>query len=113
GMALTGEFAALGTGLCWACGANLFHAAGRRMGSLVLNRLRIATAAVFLTVSLLIFKGSPWPTWATPAQIGLLSLSGLIGFAFGDTFSFRSMVILGAGRQSLLASLAPIFTALI
>jgi drug/metabolite transporter (DMT)-like permease len=105
-----GELAALGTACCWASGSNLFAAAGRRMGSVVLNRLRITTAATFLTVALLAFKGALWPIWATGPQIALLALSGLIGFVFGDTYYFRALVILGPGRAALLASLAPLFT---
>lgn len=109
-MRFAGEFAALGTALCWATGSNLFAAAGRRMGSVVLNRLRITVAAAFLCTALLVFRGSPWPTWASGSQIALLAASGLVGFAFGDTYYFRALVILGPGRAALLASLAPLFT---
>jgi drug/metabolite transporter (DMT)-like permease len=109
-MIFAGEFAALGTAVCWASGSNLFAAAGRRMGAVVLNRLRITVACVFLGTALLITRGSPWPVWATPAQVGLLALSGLIGFVFGDTWYFRSLVSLGPGRAALIASLAPLFT---
>ncbi|HVP38910.1 MAG TPA: DMT family transporter [Candidatus Saccharimonadales bacterium] len=112
-MRFAGELAALGTAVCWACGSNFFAAAGHRMGSWVLNRLRVAVAAVFLAGSLLLLRGSPWPTWATPAQVGWLALSGLVGFVFGDTFYFRALVILGPGRAALLGSLAPVFTALL
>jgi drug/metabolite transporter (DMT)-like permease len=108
-----GEFAALGTAVCWAAGSNFFAAAGRRMGSVVLNRLRITVAGGFLGLALLLTRGSPWPTWASPAQVGLLALSGLIGFVFGDTYYFRSLIILGPGRAALLASTAPLFTTLL
>lgn len=81
------------------------------MGSAVLNRLRIAAAAVLLSGTLLIMRGTPWPTWASPTQTGILVVSGLIGFVFGDTWYFRALVILGPGRAALLASLAPLFTA--
>jgi drug/metabolite transporter (DMT)-like permease len=81
------------------------------MGSLVLNRLRITVAAVFLVTALWVTRGAPWPLWATGAQIGLLALSGLIGFVFGDSYYFRALVILGPGRAALIASSAPIFTA--
>jgi len=107
-----GEFAALGTAVCWAAGSNFFAAAGQRMGSVVLNRLRISVAAVFLCTALLVLRGSPWPVWATSWQIGLLALSGLVGFVFGDTYYFRSLVILGPGRAALVTSTAPIFTVL-
>ena len=103
--------AALGTALCWAIGSNLFAVAGRTMGSAVLNRLRIAAAAILLSGTLLVLRGTPWPMWATPAQTGILAVSGLIGFVFGDAWYFRALVILGPGRAALLASLAPLFTA--
>jgi len=106
-----GELAALGTACCWATGSNLFVAAGRRMGAVDLNRLRISVAALLLSTALWITHGAPWPRAATGAQIGLLAVSGLIGFVFGDTWYFRALVTLGAGRASLLASLAPLFTA--
>jgi drug/metabolite transporter (DMT)-like permease len=105
-----GEFAALGTAVCWATGSNFFAAAGRRMGSVVLNRLRILVAAVLLALALLVTRGSPLPFWATPTQIGILAASGLVGFIFGDSNNFRALVILGPGRGQLLASLAPLFT---
>lgn len=105
-----GELAALGTAASWAIGSNLFAAAGQRMGSVVLNRLRISTACALLSLALLATHGVPWPVWATKAQVGWLAASGLIGFVFGDTWYFRSLVILGPGRATLLASSGPIFT---
>lgn len=105
-----GELAALGTAVSWSIGSNLFAAAGRRMGSMVLNRLRISTACVLLSFALLATRGAPWPVWATSAQMGWLAASGLVGFVFGDTWYFRSLVILGPGRAALLASSGPIFT---
>ncbi len=112
-MRFAGELAALGTAACWATGSNFFAAAGRVMGSRVLNRLRITTACLLLGAALLATRGAPWPVWATQPQVALLALSGLIGFVFGDTWYFRSLVILGPGRAALIASSAPIFTALI
>lgn len=112
-MRYAGEWAALGTAVCFAVGSNLFAAAGRRMGSAVLNRLRITMALVLLAATLTAARGVPWPTWATAPQLGWLSLSGLVGFVFGDAYFFRSLVILGPGRAALLVSLAPVFTALL
>lgn len=109
-MRFAGELAALGTAACFASGANLFAAAGRRMGSHVLNRLRITTALAFLVIALHVKDGAWWPTWASPAALVALSLSGMVGFVFGDAWNFRAMVILGPGRASLLAATAPLFT---
>jgi drug/metabolite transporter (DMT)-like permease len=80
------------------------------MGSVVLNRLRITVAAALLALTLLVTRGSPWPTWATGSQVALLAVSGLVGFVFGDFNYFKALVILGPGRAALIASLAPLFT---
>jgi drug/metabolite transporter (DMT)-like permease len=112
-MRFAGEFAALGTAVCWASGSMLFSVAGRRMGSGVLNRLRITVACVFLGAALLVTRGSPWPFWATSMQVTLLAASGLVGFVFGDRYYFKSLVILGPSRATLVYSTAPLFTALL
>lgn len=112
-MTRAGEVAALGTAVCWAAGSNVFAAAGRRIGPAVLNRLRITLALVMLTITLAIARGAFWPTWATPGQLGWLAASGLVGFVFGDTNYFRSLAALGPSRTQMLASLAPVFTALL
>lgn len=111
-MLRTGELAAVGTAVCWAFAANFFVASGRRIGSVQLNRLRLLVAGVLLATTLWITHGTPWPTWGTPRQLLLLAASGLAGFALGDSFYFRALVILGAGRAALLIALGPIFTAL-
>lgn len=105
----TGELAALGAAVCWGVGSNFFVAAGRRMGSRRLNRLRLTAALVFLVATLWIVKGSPWPTWAARHDLLLLAASGVAGFVIGDRFYFRSLVILGAGRATLLSSTSAIF----
>lgn len=112
-MRFAGELAALGTAVCWAGGANLFAAAANRLGPTVLNRLRLAFGLVFLAIALLVTQGSVWPVWATPYQLAVLTISGLIGFIFGDGWGFRSMMILGPGRATLVISLAPLFTLLL
>lgn len=112
-MRYAGECAALGTAVCFAVGSNFFAAAGRRMGSAVLNRLRITMALVPLAATLMAVRGAPWPVWATTPQLGWLAVSGLVGFVFGDANFFRALVILGPGRATLLVSLAPVFTALL
>lgn len=109
-MRYTGELAALGTALCWATGSNFFAAAAAKMGSHVLNRLRITTAWLILSVAMYLTHGSPWPTWGSGWAILALAISGWIGFIFGDTWGFRAITILGPGRASLLTSTAPLFT---
>ena len=109
-MRYSGELAALGTAACFGGASNLFAAAGRRMGSHVLNRLRIPTAWIFLSLALWTIHHAWWPVWATPTALVALSISGMVGFVFGDAWGFRAIVILGPGRASLLAATAPLFT---
>jgi drug/metabolite transporter (DMT)-like permease len=109
----TGEIAALGAAACWGIGSNFFVAAGRRMGSRRLNRLRLSAALVLLSVALWFVKGAPWPMWATRRDVMLLGASGLAGFVVGDRFYFRSLVILGAGRATLISSTSAIFAAVL
>ena len=109
-MRYSGELAALGTAACFGSASNLFAAAGRRMGSLFLNRLRITSAWLFLTLALWVVHHAWWPTWATPTALVVLSISGMVGYVFGDSWGFRAIVILGPGRASLLAATAPLFT---
>ena len=94
-MRYSGELAALGTAACFGGASNLFAAAGRRMGSHVLNRLRIPTAWIFLSLALWTIHHAWWPVWATPTALVALAISGMVGFVFGDAWGFRAIVILG------------------
>ena len=79
-----GELAALGTAVCWAGSALSFDAAGRRIGSLSVNLLRLPIALTALAAVGYVTRGLPLPTDATAEAWLWLSVSGLIGFAFGD-----------------------------
>lgn len=106
-----GELAALGTACCWTVTAMSFEAAGKRIGSLPVNLIRLVMAAALLTLYGAVVRGSALPTDATPHAWFWLSLSGLVGFAFGDLCLFRAFVVLGARLSVLLMSLTPLFAA--
>ncbi|MEZ5360633.1 MAG: DMT family transporter [Candidatus Zixiibacteriota bacterium] len=111
-MELLGEMAALTTAFCWGGGTLLFAAAGRRIGSYNVNKLRIPMSAVFLGTLLLVMHGSFFPTGIDSRTTILLTLSGIIGLIIGDTCYFRCLVILGPRRGALLESLSPPITAI-
>ncbi len=101
-----GEMAALGTALCWMASAVAFQAASTRIGSMVVNWLRLVMALVFLTLLGLVLHGrllpdAPFSAWTW------LGLSGLIGFVVGDLALFRAFVVIGARLSMLLMCLAP------
>ncbi len=108
-----GELAALATACCWVVTAFAFESAGRRVGSLVVNLLRLVMAIVLLGTFTWITRGLFLPTDATPRAWLWLSLSGVVGFTVGDGFLFRAFVLIGSRLSLLLMSLVPPLTAII
>ena len=102
-----GELAALGTAVCWTISSLAFSVAGRRIGSLALNLIRLVMAFVFLTVFCAFWRGLPLPTDASPRAWAWLSLSGVIGFVLGDLCLFRSFVLVGPRVSTLVMALVP------
>jgi drug/metabolite transporter (DMT)-like permease len=108
-----GELAALGTACCWTVTALAFESAGKRVGSLPVNLIRLVGGLAFLAAFGALRRGLPLPTDATPHAWLWLSASGLAGFTFGDLCLFRALVVLGARLSILLMALVPPLTALI
>lgn len=106
-----GELAALATAVCWTASALSFAAAGRRIGSVPTNLIRLVIALLFLLGANRVVRGQALPTDATPFTWGTLALSAVIGLVFGDLCLFRAFVVLGARLSLLIQSLAPFFTA--
>ncbi len=111
--AFAGELAALATAGCWTTTSLAFEAAGRRIGSLAVNQIRLLMAFFLLAGYTAITRGQPLPLDASGHAWLWLSLSGLIGFTVGDLCLFRAFVVLGARLSMLLMSLVPPITALI
>jgi drug/metabolite transporter (DMT)-like permease len=109
----TGELAALLTAVFWTITALTFEAASRKIGSLVVNLLRLVIGFGFLTLFVYLYRGYLLPVDATPRAWFYLTLSGLIGFVFGDLCLFQAFVVVGARISMLLMALAPPMTALI
>lgn len=86
-----GELAALTAALCWSLNSLAFEAAGRRVGSLAVNYLRIFVAFPLLTLTAWLTRGLALPLDAPPQAWLWLSISGLVGFVFGDIFLFSGL----------------------
>lgn len=108
-----GEIASLLTAIFWTVTALAFEAAGKRVGSMIVNLFRLIVGFTFLTIFTWIYRGLPFPTDATPQTWLLLILSGLIGFVFGDLCLFQAFVVIGARISMLIMALAPPITAFI
>jgi drug/metabolite transporter (DMT)-like permease len=104
-----GEFAAMGTALCWSFGSILFTISSRRLGYNNVNRLRLIVALLLLMVAHFISYGSLVPRDVTFYHLFWFGLSGIIGFAIGDMLLLRAFVQLGARISMLLMALVPVF----
>lgn len=94
---------------CWFVGSQVYAHIGQRMAILRLNFFKgcIALVLFFLTA---LFLGR---FEITPAALFYLALSGVIGFAIGDLFIFRSFSQLGPSKTLMLAAFEPFIIALI
>lgn len=111
-MLYLGELAAIITSITYAANSTLFTVAGRKVGSKVVNRVRLAAACVFLGIGGWVFTGNPWPVDAGWERWLWLGLSGVIGLVVGDAFLFQAFVWIGPRISMLMMSLAPIIAGL-
>lgn len=108
-----GQLAALGAAGLWAFTALSIEGAARRIGSLTVNLVRLVFAFLFLSLVGLFVRGLPLPSDATAHNWIWLTVSGLVGFTFGDLCLYRAYIVLGPRLSSLMMSLVPPITALI
>lgn len=108
-----GEFAALGTSLCWSATATFFTLAGQKVGSMVVNRTRLLLAILFLLITHRLLQGTLLPLTAGWDRWAWLALSGVIGLVVADGFLFQAYVSIGPRLGSLLMSLSPVVSAVL
>jgi drug/metabolite transporter (DMT)-like permease len=89
-----------------------YETAGKRVGALSLNMIRLLIGLIFLAFYNAIFNDGFIPT-ATGYQWFWLALSGVVGFVLGDLFLFRAFILIGARISMLIYALVPPLTALI
>lgn len=106
-----GEFAALLTVFFWTISALAFESASNKIGSVAVNIIRLFMGFVFISIFTLIRRGLFLPIDATVENWIWLSLSGLIGFVFGDLFLFKSYTVIGSRFSMLIMTLVPPITA--
>ncbi len=87
--------------------------ASRRIGSLTVNLVRLVFALAFHALASWAFRGMPLPVDAPPHAWVWLSISGLVGFTFGDLCLYRSYLVLGPRLSTLMMALVPPLTALL
>ncbi len=108
-----GELAALATSLCFAIGPTLFALAGRQVGSVIVNRGRLAIVFVYLLIAHQLAYGSLLPIGAGDERWLWFSISGVIGLVLGDAALFQALVMIGPRLTLLIFALAPVLGALL
>lgn len=108
-----GEIAALLTACFWTVTALSFEQAGKRIGSLAVNWIRLLLGLIFLSVFTWISRGMLLPLDASVHAWLWLGLSGLIGFVIGDIMLFQAFVQIGSRISMLIMALVPPITTLI
>lgn len=106
-----GELAALATSMTFAVNSAFFTVAGRKVGSVVVNRMRLVFALFFLIIAHVLFLGTLYPVEAGADRWLWLGLSGIVGLVLGDAFLFQAFVWVGPRISMLMMSLAPIIAA--
>lgn len=94
----------------WAVSVVLYRRVGRVMPPIMLNMSKglIATALLTIVVGLTWQITGQAPTDMTPAMIGLMALSGVIGIGIGDSLFFAGLNRMGARRMLLLFTINPV-----
>jgi drug/metabolite transporter (DMT)-like permease len=101
-----GELFALLTAIFWTTTSLSFQQATRRAGSLSVNVLRLIIAFFIFGIISYFSRGLFLPFDAGTHQWIWMSVSGLIGFVFGDYFLFKSYELISARISMLIMSLS-------
>ena len=107
-----GVLAALSAALCWTVTAVAFESAGKKVGSISVNLIRLVFAFILLSIFNLFTRGMILPIDASGSTWIWLSISGIIGFVIGDLFLFQAYVEIGSRISMLLMSTVPPITAI-
>lgn len=108
-----GELAALGTAICWTIVGVTFESAGKRVGSLSVNYIRLVLGFIFISTYAFFTRGMFLPIDADLNNWIWLMMSGFAGLFLGDLFLFQSYVEVGSRIASLIMAASPPITALL
>ena len=108
-----GQIISFVVAIFWTATALFSGEAARRIGSLSSNVIRMALSIVFLSLTLWAATGHPFPFHAGAEAWLWLSLSGLVGYVFGDYCLFNSYLHIGSRFGQLFMTLAPPTAALL
>lgn len=110
---MLGESACLTAALLWAVAVVLFRAPIAAWGPRTANLVKCLIGTALLLLTLPFFGGLTAFSVASPRDLVLIALSGIIGLTIGDTLLFAAIGRLGAHRTLVLGTSAPVFAGLL
>ena len=110
-MSMYGEITALLTSVCWAFTSVMFTKAGQRLGSSIVNHMRLWIAFIALCIIHTLLFGSFFPFDIECRRFFYLGVSGVVGYVVGDGLLIESFLLIGPRLAMLLMLLAPVFSA--
>lgn len=108
--AYVGPAAGVATSVLWTATSLLFTAAGRRLGPVTVNAVRIVLAIALLAVTLRL-RFDIWLPDALARQVVFLAISGIVGLSIGDQALFTAFVDIGPRLSMLIMTTSPLFAA--
>ncbi|MCL2502702.1 MAG: DMT family transporter [Bacteroidales bacterium] len=106
-----GECIAIMVACSWTCTALFFEYAGNRIGALQVNFIRLIFGGLMLGGLLWFSSGHLLPQGADTQTWMWMSLSGLVGFVFGDLCLLYSYTLITSRFSQLIMTMAPPFAA--
>jgi drug/metabolite transporter (DMT)-like permease len=107
-----GESAALMAAMGWTISAVCWTSAGRSVGSLVVNTVRLVIALPLFLIYGVLVLGEAVPFSASLQTWLILGGSGVLGFFICDMLLFRSFLMIGPRLAMLIFSLSPVVASL-
>jgi drug/metabolite transporter (DMT)-like permease len=105
-----GEIASIITSMLFSIGPTFFTLGGMKVGSVVVNRVRLLLALLLLIIVHWFLYGLALPFDAEPYRWGWLALSGVIGLALGDAALFQAFIMIGTRLTMLIFALSPVIS---
>ena len=112
-MQYIGEITALTTAFMWTIMGVLFTSAGKRVGSLAVNFIRLVSGFIMISIFTYFYRGYLLPIDATLHHWTWLGISGFIGFFLADLFLFQAYLELGTRITMLISATGPPITAIL
>lgn len=109
-MSYIGEISALITAVLWSATSLFFSEASQKVGPLQVNIMRLLLATCYLIITIFIMNLSLNLSFT---QVLNLTISGVIGLIFGDTYLFKAFQHIGPRISMLIMALAPAIAAIL